>query len=355
MSHTASPHFANRHFEIQIAHSVDEIAPEAWDALSAGQHFQSHRWYRFGESVMADSTPSYIILHLDRQPVARAALWPVRDEPLPLNPAPLRSMAQAYLRRRPLMVCRSPLSSMPGLVLPPAPLGQAAMRALVTAAREQAHLARASFLVFDFITPELRDLAKCGLVLGEVNGPGTLMELPWRSFDSFLVSLDRNGRKHYKRTQRKRAEMGITVTRHNHVDRLPEALRLIRDMERRFGSAPNPWMAGMMKNLHLVEGTWLTAEIYGRLVGCELALQDHGAQVVSALGLADDMPYAYFALGYEDIRLAIETGAGALYWGSGAYDVKERLGFSPYPNNLVAFAGLGAAPRVISRVAPAFL
>jgi len=264
-------------------------------------------------------------------------------------------MALAYLRRRPLMVCRSPLSGMPGLVLPPAPLRKAVMRALVTAARKQAHRARASFLVFDFITPELHDLADCGLAFGEVSGPGTLMELPWRSFDSFLGGLDKNGRKHYKRTQRKCAELGITITRHNRVDRISEALRLIRNMERRFGSAPNPWMAGMLEHLQLVEGTWLAAEIDGKLVGCELALQDNGAQVVTALGLADHAPYAYFALGYEDIRLAIETGARALYWGSGAYDVKERLGFRPYQNNLVAFAGLGPAPRMVAKVAPAFL
>jgi hypothetical protein len=137
--------------------------------------------------------------------------------------------------------------------------------------------------------------------------------------------------------------------------RISEALMLIRDVERRYGSAPNPWVAGMMEHLQLVGGTWLAAEIAGKLVGCELALQDNGAQVVTALGLADDAPHAYFALGYEDIRLAIETGAGALYWGSGAYDVKERLGFSLYPNNLVAFAGLGPAPRMIARVASALI
>jgi hypothetical protein len=350
MTTSASPHF-----DIQILHGVDEIAAEAWDTLAAGKPFQSHRWYRFGEAVMADSTPSYIILHLDGQPVARAALWPVSDEPLPLSPAPLRSMVGAYLRRRPLMVCRSPLSGMTGLVLPPPPLDGPALQTLARRARDGARLAGASFLVFDFLTPELRDLAPCGLTLGEVTGPGTLMELPWRTFEGFLADLDKNGRKHYKRTQRKCAELGITVTRRDSVDRIPEALRLVRNMERRFGSPPNPWMAGMLEHLELAGGTWLTAEMDGRLVGCELALQDNGAQVVTALGLADDASYAYFALGYEDIRLAIETGAGALYWGSGAYDVKERLGFSLYPNNLLAFAGLGPAPRMIARVASAFM
>jgi len=346
---------ATQHFDIRIVHSVDEISPEAWGALSAGRHFQSQRWYRFGEAVMAGSTPSYVILLLDGQPVACAALWLVRDEPLPLKPAPLRSLVQAYLRRRPLMVCRSPLSGMPGLILPPPPLREAATRALVTAAREQARLAGASFLVFDFIAPELRDLAGCGLTAGEVSGPGTRMEIGWHSFEAFLAGLNKNSRKHYGRTLRKAGELGITITRQRGVDRIPEALVLIRNMERRFGSAPSPWMAGMLEHLKMVEGTWLAAEMDGKLVGCELVLQDNGAQVVTALGLADDVPYAYFALGYEDIQLAIESGSRALYWGSGAYDVKERLGFGLYPNNLVAFAGFGAAPRLIAWLSSAFL
>lgn len=350
MNPSSSPHF-----DIQIVHRVDELAPEVWEALSSGQPFQSQRWYRFGEAVMVNSPPSYIILYLDGKPVARAALWPVRDEPLPLNPAPLRSVVQTYLRHRPLMVCRSPLSGVAGLVLPPPPLREPALDILVNAAREEARRAGASFLVFDFLTPQLRDLAKSGLALGEVSGPGTLMDLPRRTFEGFLGGLDKSARKHYKRTQRKCAEMGLTVTRQDRVDRISEAMMLIRDVERRFGSAPNPWVAGMVEHLQMVGGTWLAAEMAGKLVGCELALQDNGAQVVTALGLADDVPYAYFALGYEDIRLAIETGACTLYWGSGAYDIKEHLGFSLYPNNLVAFAGLGPAPRMIARVASALM
>lgn len=353
-----------------IAHSVAEIAPESWEALSGGAPFQSQRWYRFGEAVMADCPPTYVTVLDGGRPAARASLWLVRDEPLPVQGGPLREATQAYLRRRPLMLCRSPLSSMPGVLLrrpPEAPRARfelrgresaesdAATRALVSAAREQARLAGASFLVFDFLTPELGDLAACTLALGEAGDPGTLMELPWGSFDEFLAGLGKNGRKHYRRTVRRAEELGITVSRHRTVERIPEALDLIRGVERRYGSAPNPWMRGMMEQLEMVAGTWLAATIGQRLVGCELVLQDNGAQAVTALGLAPDVPYAYFALGYEDIRLAIETGMRTLYWGSGAYEVKERLGFRTYPNNLIAYAGLGLAPRLIARAAAVML
>jgi predicted N-acyltransferase len=345
----------NPHLEIQVAHSIAEFAPDAWDALTGGAPFQSHCWYRFGEAVMADCEPTYLTVSEDGRALARAALWRVRDEPLPIIYAPAGHLLQAYLRRRPLMICRSPLSSMPGVLLPPPPLREAALPILAAAAREQAEAARASFLVFDFLTPGLRDVLACGLVRGEVSGPGTVMDLPWRSFDEFVGERSRNERKHYQRTLRHAAELGITVTRHRQVERIPEALELIRNMERRFRSAPNPWMKGMMEHIHQVDGTWLAATIGDRLVGCELLLQDNGAQLVTALGLAHEVPYVYFALGYEDIRVAIESGVRTLYWGSGAYDVKRRLGFSLYPNNLVAFAGLGFGPRLMARAAAAVL
>lgn len=339
------------HFDIQIAHSVAEIAPEVWDTLSGEAHFQSHRWYRFGELVMAGCRPTYLTLLDDGQPAARAALWLVRDEPLPISSAPVRNLVQGYLRRRPLMICRSPLSSMPGLLLPLQSCGEPAANALVTAARQHARTAGASFLVFDFLTPELRSVSRNGLALTEVSGPGTVMELPPLSFDEFIARLCKDGRNHYRRTLRHAQELGITITRHRRVERNSEALALIRNVERRFGAAPNPWMSGIMEHLEFVDGIWLAATIGDRLVGCGVSFVDNGGQVVAALGLADDVPYVYFALGYEAIRVAIDSGARTLYWGSGAYDVKQRLGFSVYPNNLVAFAGLGAAPRLIARVA----
>jgi predicted N-acyltransferase len=343
------------HFDIQITRSAAEVNPELWDALTGAAHFQSHRWYRFGEAVMADCQPTYLTLFTDGRPAARAALWLVRDEPLPVDSERLRSVVHAYLRRRPLMICRSPLSGLPGLALRDTEHGRTAtVAALVTGAREQAHGASASFLVFDFLTPDLRSIAENGLAVTEVSGPGTVMELPPLSFDEFIARLGKDGRNHYRRTLRHAQELGIEVTRHRQVERIREALALIRNVERRFKSAPNPWMVGMMEHLVLADGIWLAATIGDRLVGCGLSFVDNGAQVVTALGLADDVPYVYFALGYEALRLAIDSGARTLYWGSGAYDVKQRLGFSVYPNNLVAFAGFGAVPRLIARVASAF-
>ena len=40
------------------------------------------------------------------------------------------------------------------------------------------------------------------------------------------------------------------------------------------------------------------------------------------LGLDNSVKNVYFALGYEDIRCALERGAQTLRWGTGTYEVK---------------------------------
>jgi hypothetical protein len=65
--------------------------------------------------------------------------------------------------------------------------------------------------------------------------------------------------------------------------------------------------------------------------------------MLTLLGRDYRAPYAYFKLFYEGIRLAIESGARTLRGGSGAYDLKRRLGFKPQANNYVTFAAVSPA------------
>lgn len=96
-----------------------------------------------------------------------------------------------------------------------------------------------------------------------------------------------------------------------------------------------------MAHANMVDCAWLTAEMKGRMVGCELMLGDKGAWLVTGLGLDHSVRYAYFALGYADLRHAIDRGARLLRWGSETYEVKERLGFRKESNNHDVFAGIG--------------
>jgi hypothetical protein len=78
-------------FDIQIVHGVEKVGQAAWDRLGRGQPFTSYRWYRFGEAVMDDSMPVYIILAQNGEPVARATSWVIRNEPQPISWQPVRA------------------------------------------------------------------------------------------------------------------------------------------------------------------------------------------------------------------------------------------------------------------------
>jgi hypothetical protein len=141
-------------FDIQIVHSVDEVGQSAWDKLGGGQPFTSYRWYRYGEKVMIDCVPVYIILAQNGVPVARGTFWIIRNEPIPISWRPARWVAETLLRQWPLFVCRSPLSSSGGLILPEPPLRDPALEVLKRTAVEEAMRCKASFLVFDFMEQE---------------------------------------------------------------------------------------------------------------------------------------------------------------------------------------------------------
>ena len=105
-------------FDIQISHSVTEVGQEAWDSLADGRSFASYRWYRFGEEVLADNVPIYIILSLRGKPVALGTFWLRWREQLPISSKVVRWLIESILRYRPLLTCRSPLVETSAAVAP---------------------------------------------------------------------------------------------------------------------------------------------------------------------------------------------------------------------------------------------
>jgi hypothetical protein len=337
-------------FDIQIASSVNEVGITAWDELSSNSPFQSARWYAYGERVMEGCQPLYIILKQDNQPIARGTFWLVHDEPLPVSPQ-LRTLFYPILHHWPLLICRSPLSNSPGLVLPEPPLRGVALRLIAETAFRELRRLGGSFLIFDYLE---NDQTKwmgwpsqfTPLV---VTGPGTKMTLQSHSFTDYLKSNNKfRIHQHFRRSSQEAADLGIKVTRHNSCDGIPMALELIHNVERRHNSTPNPWATGLLKHMGMVESTWLTAHIGNRLVGCMLLSMDNGVQIASLPGLTDDVPFAYFMLLYEAIQVAFEEKLTALYWGSGAYETKRRLGFELEYNNNIVFQGRGLIFKLVA-------
>ncbi|HEY9153031.1 MAG TPA: GNAT family N-acetyltransferase [Anaerolineales bacterium] len=333
---------------VEIVRSLHDFDPVKWDSFSAGRAFQSYRWYQFGERVMGDCPLTILLVRNGDRLVARATLWLIQNEPLPL-PIGLRVGFRYFLQNHPLLICRSPLSDSNGLILADN-LDQESKRLLQMAAQDELKRQHASFLLFDFMNaienawPEhFKEVI--------VADPGTIMNLTWQDFDSYLDAGNKKDRQHYKRTLHKAEELGLKLSRRSTVADVEEALRLIRNVSRKFGSTPNPWMRGMLENLQMIDSTWLEVRRGNALVGCGALVRDNDTLLATALGLAEDIPYAYFLLIYATIQDALEHRMKAIRLGSGAYDVKRRLGFKLEDNNHVILTGAGPLSKGVTRLA----
>jgi len=340
-------------FKTLIASSVDEVGAQAWDALSASRPFQNARWYRFGESVMENCQPCYVILKQGELPIARATFWRIRNEPLSVPPF-IRSILAPIFRHWPLFICRSPLSNSSGLILPEGEQQNDALTIIAEAASGELRKSRGSFIIFDYLDA---DQTECpgwpsGFKQLQVADPGTKLALQGDSFSGYLEASHKfRIHQHYKRSSREAANLGISVSRQDVCNDPASALELIRNVERRHQSAPNPWARQMLEKMTMVEHTWLAAHIGNQLVGCLLLLEDQGVQIALLPGLTEDVPFAYFMLLYEAIQEAFSKKISLLRWGSGAYETKRRLGFELEHNNNAAFQGNGPIPRLIARLA----
>jgi predicted N-acyltransferase len=334
--------FSPASFEIQIAQSIQEIEREVWDELSKDQPFTSHQWYRFSESVLANEKPIYIILTLNKKPVACAALRVTREEPVPIDSRLARYLIATALHHWPILLCQVPFVGQAGLTLPKPPLREAAVEAIARSAQRQAHLHKASFLNFTFLS---EDIAKDpgwpdDFAVVEFPVPTTYLSIKWSNFDEYLNHLSRKRRKHYRQNLKRADEMNVKVSIHPTVTDIDEAMVLIKNVQEKY-SDTTPWNRQLLESASMVDSVWIEARVENKLVGCELVVGDRGHWCVLTLGRDYNFDYVYFFLGYADIRFAIENGAQTLYWGECSYDAKQRFGFQLGTNNYVTFVGNG--------------
>lgn len=325
---------------VKTISSIHQIDAKLWNQLSGGKPFQSYEWYVFGEQVMSDCLPIYLLAYDGDTLIARASLWLMRNEPVPQMLGRLRKAAAAIFKRWPLLICRSPLSYTTGLAFRDCDRQQDILSEFASAALQIARNQQASFLIFDYLSKSnIHDWPEYFSAIANID-PGTVMENRWKSMDEYLASGNKKDRQHYKRVMREAEKSGIKIERHGLAENINAVLPLIRNVERDHGALPNPWAFQMLENLQMVNSTFLTATMDERLVGCGLIFENNDAQMTSMLGLEKDIPYVYFMLVYESLRMAFEHKVRLLRWGSGAYDVKQRLGFSFEDNGSLVFAAV---------------
>ena len=327
---------------VQKVDHIADLDAQEWDALGAGSLFSSHAWHRYGEQAMTGCKPLYLVVRQGKQAVARASFWLVPNEPLPVGEIgqPWNNLLRAFFHRWPLLICRSPLADASGLALPDTPVRDQALRAIVDAAQCYARSVRASYMVFDYLDAQQASLPgwpdKWSVM--RLAEPGTCLPIIWDSYDQFLKDLPKSAWKDFRRQANQASRMGLQVSTDEPVNS-EEALPLIRAVEHKHGALPKPWAEDMLRCADQVHSTWITARIDGRLVGCGLLLHDNGVFLATLLGLDYTCSYVYFQILYRAIRETISQGGQMLRAGSGAYDLKQRLGLKIEDNNHLRFAG----------------
>lgn len=330
--------------------SINEIDPEIWDRVAAGRGFQSHKWYQFGERAMADSPATYLIAFNGDTPVGGAALFRVTNEPLPL-PEVARRFMESILKSKPLLVCRSPFADTSALLLPGEPLRDEVLDVLARAAQVEFKKQKCSFLVFDYLLTEQLKYPSwpAGYEPITVSEPGTFMPLEWQSFEEYLEKGNKKDRQHYKKSLREAEENGLVLSKHTSVPDIDKALELIRNVSIWHGSAPNPWMRGLLENFSMIDGTWIEIHKEGQLAGCGAVIRDNHFQFATGLGLEDDVPGGYFLLLYTALQEAFEHNVRLVRFGTGAYDIKRRLGFHLEDTNHAVISMAGISSRIARR------
>jgi hypothetical protein len=223
---------------------------------------------------------------------------------------------------------------------------------LAKAAQQEFKKQRCSFLVFDFLLTE--QLRYQGWPQGyeplTVSEPGTYMPIEWDSFETYLKSRNKTERQYIKENLKVSEDNGLVLSRHRDVPDIETALKLIENVSIWNGSAPNPWMRGLLTNFSMLDGTWLQIHKDGNLVGCGAVVRDNRFQLTTALGLEDDVPGGYFLLLYAALQEAFEQNARLVRFGSGAYDVKRMLGLHLEDTNHAMATIAGITSRKSSKL-----
>lgn len=335
-------------FDIQIAHSVNEVGEEAWDYLSGGRPFSSYKWHQFAEKVLENDIPVYVILSQNGEPIARGSFWVRWQEQLPVSSRIMRGFLDNLIRRWPLFICSTPLVDFPGLVLPDGPaLRDNALNTIIHEAIDQASKYNASFIIFAYLQEAEAELAVWprSFTKLQMAEPRTRMDIRWSDFDEYIQQLPKKVRESYRRNCRKAQALGIKIVCHKldrpmSEDALDRAVNLIYNVENNYGSAYNPWAREILKNAYMINSSWFNAEIDGKLIGCGLLARDGRSRMMTLYGRDYNFDYAYLQLFYEVIAFSIKDGTKILSGGTGNYSFKKSMGFMINPLHYDVFMGV---------------
>jgi hypothetical protein len=174
-----------------------------------------------------------MVVYDGSEPIGGAMISVVDDELIPTTNRLVRAFLRAYMKRRPLVICRTATQTdHRGYFLPPDP--ERSAHVLAELRRVGVEITKAnggSFFLADFLLED--DLNRPWgdfLTVRDFTKAGTRMAVTWDTFDAFMEALKVRSKKNHKNVRhnmRYAEEAGITITIDHTMPPVDEVLRLI--------------------------------------------------------------------------------------------------------------------------------
>ncbi len=334
----------------EIFTGIDQVDEEKWNSLTAGYPFSSTVWCKLSEAYQ-DFPHIYVLVYQDNQAVG-CALFQIRyHETIPTSFKFVHHAVNWYLRKHPLVVCRSPFeTSYNGLFLPTDPTQkQPILNKIREVAEELAKTYHASFILSDYLDEELLNFDWGKFIkLEDFAYQNNIMAIEWQTYEEYLQhirSVSKKRLKNIRYNTRQAEELGTQVKFLKELNDLEGYLRLIQSNAEHYGLVFNEaenrkFLKTVQENLPALNKTWAMVYQQDELVASELLIFDHINHICKPIfyGRNHSSEHAYFYLAYQDIRYAIEElKAQKIDYGTHASEFKKRLGFKLANTNHLVF------------------
>jgi hypothetical protein len=337
--------------QFKVFEGINSVDQATWSQITRGHPYAGWRWCQYGE-VTLNRQGHYLVAYEGDEPVGGAIFWVMHKEAIPSRNPWVRWFLKVYLKRRPLVVCRTPvLTDHKGFFLPPDPAQQAAvLDEIKRLGIEIIRKNKGSFLLADYLVAEEVDYDWGDfLKLKDFLNIGTRMNIEWETFDEYMAALKAQNKKAHKNVRhniRYAQEAGITLRSQQVTPPVDDIIRLyVTKMKHYKVPYEVTWIRRIITNavplLPEQSAVWVLAYLDDKMVGCELLLHDAENRICKPVLYGRDYTaeHVYFYMSYEDIRYAIETmRAKTIIYDTEAYDFKRRMGFTlDSRNNLVLY------------------
>jgi predicted N-acyltransferase len=309
--------------DLTFATSIEQVAPDEWNALCGGRAFVDHRWLRFTELALLDHRPRFVLLRHAGQLVAAAVCG---VEQRFAHPS-LQRRAGWLLRHLPCLRCEVPIASEYGLIFRSGVDEARLTSSLLFGVRRLALREHALFTTVGHV-PVWDAVGGAELSRWQ----NTVLDVEWATFDEYLAARPRDDRHEIRRMRRRAEREGITVDAAPlSTQQLPLLRGLIRQVQVRH-NALSVYTEDFLERAVAV----LAPDVYVLLarqadetIGCAVVVRSQDELLAKWLGLNYERTLGtgtYFALLSASVGLAIELRVSRLRLGATAYSTKEQFG-----------------------------